>query len=223
MPEPGGALPWTWRGRLPYALALEEQRQRRADILAGRAVEEIWLLEHDPVITTGRRQVEDLPEPALLQQRGISLHQTERGGLATFHGPGQLVAYLLVDAGARGIGVRDFVSRVEDALIRTLAQLGLGAARRAGFPGVWVGSDKISAIGLHFQRGVSLHGLALNLCPDLSAYSLFSPCGIQDGGVTSVKALLGRSPSPRELAPALGGQLAEAIRGDFSGEGSGAP
>lgn len=188
-----------WRGRLPYEVALAEQRSRREAILRGEAAEAVWLLEHDPVITTGRRSV-DLDAQAL----GMPVIATERGGLATYHGPGQLLGYLLLDVGKRGGSVRSTVCAIEAGLIEWLQQRGLPARRRAGYPGVWVGQDKIAALGLHFRRGVSMHGFALNLGVDLSRFSGFSPCGIEDGGVTSLSRELGSSPAPEEVALEVG-------------------
>ena len=188
-----------WRGRLPYTLALTEQRARREAIVRGEAPEADWLLEHDPVITTGRRAV-DLDTQAL----GMPVIATERGGLATYHGPGQLVGYLLLDLGKRGGSVRSMVCAIEGGLIEWLQQRGLPAQRRTGCPGVWVGKDKIAALGLHFRRGVSMHGFALNLTVDLSGFSGFIPCGIEDGGVTSLSRELGSAPAPEEAAIEVG-------------------
>jgi lipoyl(octanoyl) transferase len=187
-----------WLGRVPYAEALERQRQRREAIVAGQAPEALWLLEHEPVITTGRRAV-DLDSERL----GVPVIQTERGGLATYHGPGQLVGYLLLDIGRRGGSVRGTVCAVEAGLIDWLRPQ-LMTGRREGYPGVWVGRDKIAAIGLHFRRGVSMHGFALNLTVELERFQGFSPCGIEDGGVTSLQRELGRSPAPGEVALEVG-------------------
>lgn len=207
---------WRWLGRVPYAETLQAQRAHREALARGDAAEELWLLEHEPVVTTGRREVLDLDRDALAA-RGIPVVPTERGGLATWHGPGQLVAYLLLDAGSRGWGARALVATIEDTVItwlaeQGLAERGLSAGRRAGLPGVWVGRDKLCAVGLHLSRGLTLHGLALNLDPDLSAYGLFTPCGITDGGVGSLARLLGRAPSPALAAAELGPRLAHALR-----------
>lgn len=203
---------WRWLGRVPYAQALQAQRDHREALRQGRAQDELWLLEHDPVVTTGRRPVPGLDVDALAA-RGVPVVATERGGLATWHGPGQLVAYVLIDAARRGLGPRPLVQAVEDAVIAWLAGLGLAADRRPGLPGVWVGHDKICAVGLHLSGGLSMHGLALNLSPDLSVYRLFSPCGIapQDGGVTSVAALRGQAPTAQQAASSLGPALSRAL------------
>jgi lipoate-protein ligase B len=210
-------LQWEWRGSLPYAQAWQEQRERRERIIQGDASEIIWLLEHDPpVITTGKRGVENLPSPQLLATRGIEFYQTERGGLATWHGPGQLMAYLLVGALRRGLGVRGMVCAVENAVIEWLRTRDITADRRKGHPGIWTGGNKICALGLHFRRGVSMHGLALNLCPELSQFDLIVPCGITDAGVTSVEEITGKRLSAYEVAPELGSHLALALSGELT-------
>lgn len=200
-------LRWEWLGRVDYLDALERQRARRAAIIAGEADEVLWLLEHDPVVTTGRRPVEDL-DPARIPWPIVA---TERGGLATYHGPGQLVGYLLADVGRRGLGVRRTVSAIEGAVIAWLTERRIPAQRRPGAPGVWVGTDKICAVGLHFRRGVSMHGFALNLTVDRSAYAGFVPCGITDGGITSVEALLGASPTPEAASPSVAAAVVRGI------------
>jgi len=202
---------WSWLGRVPYDHALTAQRAHRAAIIAGNAEEAIWLLEHDAVITTGRRPVDGLPTSEELQASGTQIVHTERGGLATWHGPGQLVAYALVDAWGRGLGARGMIRAMEDGAMRYLRSLGIGSNRRAGYPGVWVGPDKICAVGMHFSRGISMHGIALNLHPDMAGFSSFVPCGIQDGGITSVANLAGTSPTVAQAAPGLGQALQAVI------------
>lgn len=192
-------IPAAWLGRVPYGLALEMQRVRRDAVVDGAAPEVLWLLEHDPVYTTGRRGV-DLDPDAL----GAPLHRTERGGLTTWHGPGQLVGYVIADVARRGGSVKGVVAAVEDGIIGWLRGQGVGADRRAGYPGVWVGADKICAVGMHFRRGVSMHGFALNLAPDLGWFDRIVPCGITDGGVTSVARIRGSSPAPADAWAAVG-------------------
>ncbi len=204
-------IAWRWLGQVPYGEALERQRCHRAGVIAGERQEELWLLEHEPVVTTGRRNIPDLPASDTLEEAGIALHQTERGGLATYHGPGQLVAYAIVDCWERGLGAKGTVHALEEGVIRWLKQYDITATRRPGYPGVWAGMDKICAVGMHFRRGVSMHGIALNLGVDLTAFSLITPCGISDGGVTSLKSLLGSAPSPAEAAPGLASNLIDCL------------
>lgn len=187
-------------GRVPYSEIVDMGRTRRDAYQAGEAAEAFWLCEHDWVLTTGRRPVPDLPPPAFWAERGIARVQTERGGLATLHGPGQLVAMLVLDLSRRGLGVRRAVEAIQAGLVRWLARYGIEAGLRSGAPGVWVGRDKIASIGLHIRRGVCLHGFALNLDIDLEPFGWFTPCGVSDAGTTSVRVQTGRSMTPSECA-----------------------
>ncbi len=148
------------------------------------------------MITFGRRARYDhlLVEPADLWRRGAAVVETDRGGDVTFHGPGQLVAYPILDLRARGLGPSEYVRRLEEAVIQTLRRFGVRGERSPGRPGVWVGGAKIAAVGVRIHDGVSTHGLALNVETDLSWFGAIIPCGISDAGVTSLAWLLGRSP-----------------------------
>jgi lipoyl(octanoyl) transferase len=199
-----------WLGRLRYGWAHRLQHARRDAVVAGTAPEAVWMLEHTPVITIGRRQAE-VPDPDQLARDRIDLHRTERGGLATYHGPGQLVGYLILDVARRGWTVRGTVSGVERGLITWLNAQSVEAGRRCGHPGVWVGKNKIAALGFHFRRGVSMHGFALNLTTDLRGFTRITPCGITDGGVTSLHALTGRSVDPYEAFLAVGDAVLRGI------------
>jgi lipoyl(octanoyl) transferase len=192
-----------WRGRWPYAEALDAQRERRRAVLQGEAAEVVWTLEHPAVITVGRRALMAAVDRDAAAAAGVPVQETERGGLATVHAPGQLVAYLILDLRRRRLTIPAMVAGMEAAMIDVVATLGVKADRRPGTPGVWVGGEKIGAVGLHIEHGVSMHGLALNLSPDLSLFGLIVPCGIADAGVCSVKSLMGAAPSPEDMAPAL--------------------
>lgn len=192
-----------WLGRLDYRWAWRLQHLRREAILRGDAPEALWLLEHDPVVTAGRRDA-TIPD-------GLEVVRTERGGLLTWHGPGQLVGYVLIDAAGRGLGARRTVEGVEQGVIDWLGTRGVTGVRRCGYPGVWVDGDKICAVGMHFRRGVSMHGFALNLAPDLAAYRGFVPCGITDAGVTSLQRITGAAPAPWEVADEVGGRLVDTL------------
>jgi lipoyl(octanoyl) transferase len=210
--NPDSSLSWRWLGQVPYRTALERQRAHRQAVLAGRAQSELWLLEHPPVVTEGRRPP-PIPTPVvLLAEHGIDWVRTERGGLATYHGPGQLVGYLIADIGPLRLSVRATVAALEQGLIDWLAGSGVQAGRRPEYPGVWVGQAKIGAVGLHFQRNVSMHGFALNLTTPLEPFGLFVPCGIHDGSVTTLAQLLGASaPGPAEAAPAVAAAVLSAL------------
>ncbi len=189
----------TWRGTLEYGEALLDQRAYREAVIAGTAPEALWLLEHPPVITTGRREAH--VDAVRVRQAGFDLVATERGGLATCHEPGQLVGYLFVDASR--LGVRRLVAALELAIVGWLADFGVQAGGSAGRPGVWVGREKVCALGLHVKRGVTMHGFALNLVNDLRGFGLISPCGIVEGGVTTLSRLVGGAPTPETAAPSV--------------------
>ena len=175
-------------------------------MLAGRAPEALWLLEHPPVVTLGRRG------GTVVGDARVEVVRTERGGLATWHGPGQLVGYLVLHVAGRGGSVRGTVNALEQGIIDWLRGQGVQAARRERHPGVWVGKEKVCALGLHFRRGVSLHGFALNLSCDLAHYGQIVPCGITDGGVTSLAALTGAAPPVHEAAVTVGQAVRDALQ-----------
>jgi len=200
-------LPLEWRVSaqpVPYDEAVETMKERAAAIRDGTAGELIWLLEHEPIYTAGTSaKAEDLLNPGTAMIR-----ETGRGGEWTYHGPGQRIVYILLDVAARGHDLRRFVHQVEAWSIAALAKLDITATRRQGYPGVWVEpqnsatSDKITAIGIRLSKWVSWHGMAINRAPDLQAFAGIVPCGIHDGGVTSIKAL-GKDTDPARLDLAL--------------------
>jgi lipoyl(octanoyl) transferase len=183
---------WAYLGRVDYALALDWQRAL-LDARARDAVPDTLLLvEHPPVITLGRRASygDVLVDPDALSERGITVHETNRGGLVTYHGPGQLVGYPIASLrGLTGGDVVRYVSGLEETVIRALATYGVVAGRDPQHHGVWVGDAKIAAVGVAISRGVTMHGFALNVCPHLAHFLLINPCGILDRGVTSLAAL----------------------------------
>ncbi len=167
----------------------------------------LLLVEHDPpVITLGRRGKEEdfkLPKETIVH-RGIEIHEISRGGEVTCHAPGQLVGYPITHLQrVQGRTVRGHVHSLEETIIQVLARFGIQAGREKGFTGVWIGSEKIAAIGVAVHRWVTYHGFALNVCNDLSMFDLFVPCGITDKGVTSVSKLLGRAVAVEEIKPML--------------------
>lgn len=181
-------------GRMPYAdaHALQEElvRARTED-----AVPDVLLLvEHDPpVVTLGRaaKEANLLVPRKLLAARGIEVHEVGRGGDVTYHGPGQVVAYPIVKLSPDREDVRKYVFTLEEAMIRVCAEHGLRAGRVAGLNGAWIGDRKVGAVGVRISRWVTMHGLAINVRPDLSHFGLIVPCGIVDRGVTSLEAELG--------------------------------
>ena len=183
-------------GRVAYRDAWAWQQARADDVRAGTAAEALAILEHPPVYTCGRRSdpANLLASPERLATQGIEVVDVERGGDITYHGPGQLVAYPILDLRGRGIYPISFVRGLEQTLVTTLATLGVPAAPRKKMPGVWVGNDKIAALGVHVRGGVSMHGISLNLAPDLAAFEAIVPCGLHDAGITSVERYCGAAP-----------------------------
>jgi lipoyl(octanoyl) transferase len=193
------AANWTWLGRVSYEPALRLQEQIREDILADKARDTLLLLEHPAVITMGRhaQPAHVLCSTARLEEQGISLCRTSRGGDVTFHGPGQLVGYPIFRLRR---GVRAHVESMANAIIEWLARFGIEAQWRSQTPGVWVGPDKICAFGIHVRHLIAIHGFALNLSTDMTGFSAIVPCGLRDAGVTSLARLLGHAPSVRVAA-----------------------
>lgn len=202
-------IPCRWLGRVAYRDALAAQRDWRERVLADEAEEQLWLLEHDPVVTLGRRGGE--VDRAALAARGVDVVETERGGLATWHGPGQLVGYPLIHLDRRRWRVVDAVAGLERGVITWLATRGVAATQRPDAHGVWVGDAKIAAIGLHVRRGVTMHGFALNLALGPEAFAGIVPCGLAGLGVTSLHALTGARVSPEDAALEVGAAVLHEI------------
>jgi len=150
-------------------------------------VDELWLVEHPAVFTQGQAgKAEHILAPG-----EIPVIQVDRGGQVTYHGPGQIVAYPLVDIRRKGIGVRDFVNRIEQAIIDVLAHYGVNGERILGAPGIYVGGDKVASLGLRVRRGCTFHGLAFNISMDLEPFQRINPCGFADLKVTQLSELAG--------------------------------
>jgi len=179
-------------GTLEYLQAWELQLRLAQEIRDGQRPNTLLLLEHPPVYTKGRLSKTEhvLLTPEALQEKGIPIHETDRGGQVTFHGPGQLVAYPVVNLREWPL---KYVRTLERIIIDTLADFNVVAGLVESLTGVWVGDAKIAAIGVKISRGVAYHGLALNVNTDLSYYDYIVPCGIEDWPVTSLAELLGRS------------------------------
>ena len=170
----------------------------------------LLLVEHPPVITLGRgaKRTHLLGDEELLRARGVEVWETERGGDVTFHGPGQLVGYPILDLTRHGKDLHRYMRKLEEVLIRTLEIYGIQAERRAGQTGVWVRGDKIASIGVHVSRWVSRHGFALNVSPDLSAFDLIVPCGLTGIRMTSMAALLNQEVLVQAVAKVVADQFA---------------
>jgi lipoyl(octanoyl) transferase len=227
-PEPG-PIAASWLGRIDYHEALALQKRLVSERADGAIGDRLLLLEHPAVLTLGRTAdpAHIRATPEMLAARGIEVVGVERGGEVTYHGPGQLVAYPILALTPRGLLVRPLVRALEGALIATCAANGVDAARRDGHPGCWIDPEgpeprKIGALGLRIERGVSYHGIALNVTVDLADFDLIDPCGMPGVASTSIAAERGEPASPpttasvehagRIFADALAAELGTALR-----------
>jgi lipoyl(octanoyl) transferase len=196
-----------------YLSAWETQRGLHAEVAGGSRPDTVWLLEHPPVFTAGKRTA---PGDRPADPGGAPVIDVDRGGMITFHGPGQLVGYPIVRLPDH-VKVVDYVRRVEEALIGVCADFGLETARVPGRSGVWLRADglrperKIAALGIRVSQGVTMHGFALNCDVDLSWYGRFVPCGIDDAGVTSLSAELGRDVTVADVLPSVRRHLTDLL------------
>ena len=202
-------------GTMSYAEALELQRSLARERISGAISEDMLLLvEHPPVVTLGRssKQKNLVSSPQFLASKGVELFEVERGGDVTFHGPGQLVGYPIIDLKRHRQDLHWYLRQVEEGLIRVLGRYGIAGQRSTGYTGVWTAGRKIASIGVHARDWVTWHGFALNVVTDLSYFDLIVPCGIQDVVMTSIAReheIRGDS-LPPGLSVASAGELAAA-------------
>ena len=199
----GNGIEWrVSEGLTPYPDALAEMEARAAAVREGSASELVWLLEHPPLFTAGT----SADPTELFNPMGFPVFEAGRGGRYTYHGPGQRVVYLVLDLEKRGKDIRNFVHSLEEWMIASLADLGVSARREPGRIGIWTGEGadeaKIGAIGVRVRRWVTMHGLSINVAPDLSHVGGIVPCGIAEYGVTSLDKL-GREPAMNRIDFAL--------------------
>jgi lipoyl(octanoyl) transferase len=194
-------------GLVGYDEALELQRELVEARRANRVPDLLLLLEHAPVITLGVRsevaRANVITTGERLAALGIEVHETGRGGDVTYHGPGQIVGYPILDLRPDRCDVHKYVRDLEEVMIRTCADFGISAGRIAGLTGTWVGADKIGAIGIRISRWITSHGFAFNVRTDLDHFKLIVPCGISDRGVTSLERVTGRTIALDEVQDAL--------------------
>jgi lipoyl(octanoyl) transferase len=198
-PTPRRPLHWDYLGRVPYGEAVEMQHAAQAALKAGTGPERFLLLEHPHVYTLGRNASagDVLAGPEWLAARGIEVAECDRGGQVTYHGPGQLVGYPVVNLSPDRRDIRRYVRDLQEVLIRALAEYGVAArpGEEQAFIGVWAGEAKIASIGVHLSRWITTHGFALNVSTDLSYFTGIIPCGLQQVSMTSIERLTGRAPS----------------------------
>lgn len=200
-----------WLGRIEYSTGLAMQERAVEAYNNGRSPEQLFLLEHPHVLTLGRGGDSDhvLLDPDRLEALNIQVHHTGRGGDVTYHGPGQLVGYPIINLRPDRCDVHRYVRDIEEVLIRTIADFGVAGARIPGLTGVWVRNKKIGAIGVRIARWITSHGFALNVNTDLSYFKLIVPCGITDKGVTSLSKILGRKIEMADVAQQVAERFGE--------------
>ncbi|MEM8784141.1 MAG: lipoyl(octanoyl) transferase LipB [Planctomycetota bacterium] len=212
-------------GRLPYAAALDVQRDLNLAVSRDQADETLLLVEHEPVITVSHRRGADthvLASPLQRKRLGVELAETDRGGDVTYHGPGQLVAYPILRLDRHGLNLARYMRLLEQVVITTVAGFGVEAHRDPGATGVWVNRAqppagqpplaKLAALGVRVRKHTTMHGLALNVTADLTRFLLIDPCGLGHRPVTSLRELLGPAgPSPDDVKPRLTAALRDAL------------
>jgi lipoate-protein ligase B len=200
---------------MPYGEALELQRSIARDRISGAISQDVLLLmEHPPVVTLGRSSKEKhlVASPEFLQTHGVELFEVERGGDVTFHGPGQLVGYPIVDLKRHRQDLHWYLRKIEEALINTLADYGIPAERNTSYTGVWTRGKKIASIGVHARDWVTWHGFALNVTTDLSFFDLIVPCGITGVVMTSIAREVGSDEvSAQDVRDRVSAKFAEAF------------
>jgi len=191
-----------WLGVVPYDDGLKTQELAVERLRSGEGAEQLLLLEHPHVFTLGRGADASniLADQDQLQSNSVEVHETGRGGDVTYHGPGQLVGYPIINLKPDRCDVHRYVRDLEEVLIRTIADYGIEGGRIEGLTGVWVGNEKIAAIGVRIARWITSHGFALNVNTDLKFFQMIVPCGITDKGVTSISRLLGHDVDLSEVA-----------------------
>ncbi len=212
---------WTRRdlGVVPYGEALEIQYRMAREVRATGDAGVVLFLEHAPVFTLGKRGGREnlTASDDFLAARDVAVFETERGGNITYHGPGQLVVYPIISLKATGLGVADYVDRLEEIMLRTAANWGVRAERNAKNRGVWIGNNKLGSIGIAVKRGIALHGLALNVTTDLTPFDWINPCGLADVGIISLAGAGAANITVEQVRDALAGHMASVFNIHWKG------
>jgi lipoyl(octanoyl) transferase len=225
-PTPPRRTRWSFLGRVPYGEAVDLQLTAREAVKRGGGDERLLLLEHPHVYTLGRNATaaDVLASPEWLAARGVEVAECDRGGQVTYHGPGQLVGYPVVNLSPDRRDVRRYVRDLQEVLVRTLADYGVAAVpgESQSFIGVWADGAKIASIGVHLSRWVTTHGFALNVTTDLSLFAGIIPCGLTAVRMTSIAELTGRSPGLAEVATRAAAHFGEVFGREmvYDGEAS---
>jgi lipoyl(octanoyl) transferase len=198
---------WIYLDDVEYTFGIELQRMLHEKVsrLGSGTAGFLLLVQHSSVITVGRfgNNSNILYPEEYLRERGIVVYKTTRGGDVTFHGPGQLVGYPIINLRGFKLGIKSYVHLIEETIIEVLKYFGIVAVRREKYPGVWIGKEKIASIGIQVNKHTSMHGVALNVSNDLNNFSLIVPCGINEGGVTSIEKLINGTVPLRQVAHRL--------------------
>lgn len=204
-------------GRINYSDGLARQADAVEQLRQGTVAEQLFLLEHNHVFTLGRaaNAANILASQAQLAAQGIEIHETGRGGDVTYHGHGQLVGYPIINLKPDRCDVHLYVRDLEEVLIRSLADFGIAGTRIKGLTGVWVGNEKIAAIGVRIARWITSHGFALNVNTDLNYFRMIVPCGITDKGVTSLAKILSRELDLKEVSQVVAAHFAAVFARDI--------
>ncbi len=203
---------WSRRylGVVPYSEAIALQYRLADEVRSEERTDTVLFLEHAPVFTLGKRGGREnlTVTDEFLTERGVAVCETERGGNITYHGPGQLVVYPIINLKVTGLGVADYVDRLEEVMLRTTADCGVHAERNVKNRGVWIGNDKLGSIGIAVKRGIALHGLALNVVTDLTPFDWINPCGLSDVGIISLGKAGAKDITVEKARDRLAGHLA---------------
>ena len=208
----------SYLGLMDFEQTLGLQERARDRLIKGEGQEILFLLQHNPVISRGYSERGDdciIESMDRLEDENIPLIQTDRGGGLTYHGPGQLVGYPVLDLQRRRIRVRDFVEMMENAMVKVLDSYSISAGKREKYPGVWVGKKKLGFVGINVKKGVTLHGFSLNVNNDLTPFGYIVPCGITDGEISSMKRIRGSSFSLSDVASRFVLYFAELLEDDI--------
>ena len=210
-------IEWQHLGMTPYAQGLRIQKQLWEERKEGHIPDRLLLLEHHPVFTMGRRDcsTDFISSEKEIRGCGIDIVKTDRGGKVTYHGPGQLVGYFICDVAGLRMGIKHFVAAIEELCMRTLTPFGIVSTRDEEHPGLWVGRNKIVAIGLSVPEGITQHGFALNVSTNLKAYRHIISCGIRERGVTSIEQLTKKIPPMKEVIDHLISSAGEVLGHEF--------
>ena len=193
---------WDYIGRTEFTKCFGLQEQIREALLDGSGPETVILTEHERVFTFGRREQGEnlLFSEKLLKKKGFSIVKTTRGGLVTYHGPGQLLIYPIINLRKHSLKVKEYVEKLENSVIDLVGKYGIKAERKDGFPGVWLGNKKIGSLGIHIKKMVTMHGFALNSFTNLDDFNYINPCGFKDITITSIEKEVSQKPPLDKLA-----------------------